>query len=285
MSGNLPTQNAPSRFKLTTVANKVLVIKSLFSFGVKTGYLTLNVGSFLKTPKAKENLADRILDVSQVQGLIRYGVKNERDRLMLLLMYGCGLRVSEVVGLTWNNLKPHHKGEGKCLVSWVFNRSVRLAQSDINNCFFSSHSIYSQNLSSLTLLLNSDRLCRYNLEIKTLEKESKLGSNLLAYHVEGNYEGHTNLQEIEAIGSLVRYLLENGYSISSPNDDNTIGVFSPYRAQADALYLSLHSSYADFTRESIWYGSYFSRRAKIGNYSLYSSMSSYGQFLVYQSPS
>ncbi|MBW4532560.1 MAG: tyrosine-type recombinase/integrase [Pleurocapsa minor HA4230-MV1] len=35
---------------------------------------------------------------------------------MLLLMYGCGLRVSEVVGLTWNDLKPHHKGEGKCTV-------------------------------------------------------------------------------------------------------------------------------------------------------------------------
>ena len=29
-----------ARFKLTTVANKVLVIKSLFSFAVKTGYLT-----------------------------------------------------------------------------------------------------------------------------------------------------------------------------------------------------------------------------------------------------
>jgi hypothetical protein len=96
-----------------------------------------------------------------------------------------------------------------------------------------------------------DRLCRYNLEIKTPEQESKLGSNLIAYHVEGNYEGHTNLQEIEAIGSLVRYLLENGYSVSSPNDDSTIGIISPYRAQADALYLSLHSSYADFTRESI----------------------------------
>ena len=78
--------------------------------------LQCNVGSFLKTPKAKENLADRILDVSQVQGLIKYGVRNERDRLMLLLMYGYGLRVSEVVGLTWNDLKPYHNGEGKCTV-------------------------------------------------------------------------------------------------------------------------------------------------------------------------
>ena len=104
-----------ARFKPTTVANKVLVIKSLFSFGVKTGYLSFNVGSFLKTPKAKENLAARILDVSQVQGLIKYGVKNDRDAIMLLLMYGCGLRVSEVIGLTWDDLKKHNDG-GKVTV-------------------------------------------------------------------------------------------------------------------------------------------------------------------------
>lgn len=68
-----------AQFKPTTIANKVLVIKSLFSFAVKTGYLTFNVGSFLKTPKAKETIGSRILDVEDVKGLIKYGVKNERD--------------------------------------------------------------------------------------------------------------------------------------------------------------------------------------------------------------
>jgi superfamily I DNA and/or RNA helicase len=95
-----------------------------------------------------------------------------------------------------------------------------------------------------------DRLCHYNLDIKTKDKESKLGSNLIAYHVKGNYEQHTNLQEIEAIDSLVKHLVESGYSVDSPND-NTIGVISPYRAQADALYSRLYSKYPDFTRESI----------------------------------
>ncbi|MGK7934979.1 MAG: tyrosine-type recombinase/integrase [Xenococcaceae cyanobacterium] len=104
-----------ARFKPTTVANKVLVIKSLFSFAVKTGYLTLNVGSFLKTPKAKETIAERILDLEDVKSLIKYGVKNERDRLMLSLMYGCGLRVSEVINLTWNDFKKHGDG-GKATV-------------------------------------------------------------------------------------------------------------------------------------------------------------------------
>ena len=38
---------------------------------------------------------------------------SRRDGLMLSLMYGCGLRVSEVVGLTWDDLKPHLDGGGK----------------------------------------------------------------------------------------------------------------------------------------------------------------------------
>ena len=104
-----------ARFKDTTVTNKVLVIKSLFSFCVRVGWLNINVGSFLKTPKAKDTIAERILDAASVKRLIRYGVKTERDRLMLSLMYGCGLRVSEVIGLTWNDLRPHQDG-GKCTV-------------------------------------------------------------------------------------------------------------------------------------------------------------------------
>ena len=96
-----------------------------------------------------------------------------------------------------------------------------------------------------------DRLCHYNLDVKTKNKESKLGSNLIAYHVEGNYEQHTNPLEIEAIDRLVKYLIESGYLVSSPDNENTIGVLSPYRAQADALYSKLHSKYSDFNRESI----------------------------------
>ena len=40
-----------AQYKPTTVANKILVIKSLFSFGVRVGYLSINIGSFLKPPK------------------------------------------------------------------------------------------------------------------------------------------------------------------------------------------------------------------------------------------
>ena len=104
-----------ARFKPTTVANKVLVVKSLFSFAVKVGYLPINIGSFIKPPKTKEALAEKILTVEDVKRLID-ATKTHRDALMLSLMYTCGLRISEVVGLTWDDLKPHLDGGGKATV-------------------------------------------------------------------------------------------------------------------------------------------------------------------------
>lgn len=108
-------QGLAARFKPTTVANKVLVVKSLFSFAVKVGYLPINIGSFIKPPKTKEALAEKILTVEDVRFVIDAS-NTQRDRLMLSLMYGCGLRVSEVVGLTWVDLKPHQEGGGKATV-------------------------------------------------------------------------------------------------------------------------------------------------------------------------
>jgi integrase/recombinase XerD len=104
-----------ARFKTATVANKLFVIKSLFNFGVRVGYLPTNVSSFIKPPKTKEALAEKILTVEDVKRLID-ATKTHRDGLMLSLMYGCGLRVSEVVGLKWDDLKPHLDGGGKATV-------------------------------------------------------------------------------------------------------------------------------------------------------------------------
>ena len=102
-----------------------------------------------------------------------------------------------------------------------------------------------------SIIAFSERLCRYGLVIKTPEKLLKLNTNLIAYHVEGNYEKHINSQEIEVICSLMEHLKANGYSIFDKNERNTIGVISPYRAQADIISDRLQKSYSDLTPNSI----------------------------------
>lgn len=96
-----------------------------------------------------------------------------------------------------------------------------------------------------------DRICNYGMVIKTPDKSSLLGSNLIAYHVPGEYESHTNPAEVLAVERIVAQLLKAGYCINSPDNDKTIGIISPYRRQANALKSHLQSVWQDFPPGSI----------------------------------
>ncbi|OKH32388.1 DNA helicase [[Phormidium ambiguum] IAM M-71] len=102
-----------------------------------------------------------------------------------------------------------------------------------------------------SIITFSDRLCNYGMEIDTQEKPSRLGTNLLAIHVEGDYSNHVNTLEIEKVAALIQELLAAGYSLNSPDSLNTIGVISPYRSQANALQLTLQSRWNNFPSDSI----------------------------------
>ncbi|MGV2831746.1 tyrosine-type recombinase/integrase [Myxosarcina sp. GI1(2024)] len=88
-----------------TINNKLGAIKSLFSFGVKTGYLRNNPASMIKTIKAKDALNERILQGEEVKELIN-AATNQRDHSILILLYILGLRISELVGLNWSDFQP-----------------------------------------------------------------------------------------------------------------------------------------------------------------------------------
>ncbi len=70
-------------------------IKSLFSFGHQLGVLPFNVGKLARFPKVRDCLSEKILSVEQVKGMLSLET-NPRNRGILLIIYGCGLRVSEL---------------------------------------------------------------------------------------------------------------------------------------------------------------------------------------------
>ena len=81
----------------------VLRIKSLLAYGHRLGYLRFNAGAVIKVRSEARTVAQRI--VSEVEmGLLVRAAGNRRDRLLIEVGYAGGLRVSELVALTWTDV-------------------------------------------------------------------------------------------------------------------------------------------------------------------------------------
>ena len=79
------------------------VVKSLLAYAQRTGYLAFNVGAALRLPRTHSRLAQRILTEGDTQRLIALEPDTDK-RAMLHLLYGAGLRCSELTGLTCGDL-------------------------------------------------------------------------------------------------------------------------------------------------------------------------------------
>ncbi len=94
----------------STTARKLKAVKSLLSFAKKTGHTPFNVGVMIKLPKMKEELAERILTEEQALEMIHLEKQhNQRNYVLLRLMYATGARVSEICKLKWRDI--HTRGE------------------------------------------------------------------------------------------------------------------------------------------------------------------------------
>lgn len=81
----------------------IAVVKSLLTFGHKTGLIQVNAGAALNTPKPKDTLSQKILTEAEVKQLIA-AEPCDRNRLIFKVFYYAGLRVSELCGLNWEDL-------------------------------------------------------------------------------------------------------------------------------------------------------------------------------------
>ena len=94
---------------------KLAVVKSLFAFGHRLGYLPLDVSRPLHLPGIKDCLAERILDEGEVQKMLALE-PNPRNQILLTLLYAAGLRVSEICGLNWRDLQGQAHDAGQITV-------------------------------------------------------------------------------------------------------------------------------------------------------------------------
>lgn len=95
--------------KVSTQRQRLFAVKSLLSYGQKTGYLQFNVGAALQAPKAKTELASKLLTEEDIFKLIHAEPKT-RNQLLLRLLYVSAARISEALALTWKDLTPREQG-------------------------------------------------------------------------------------------------------------------------------------------------------------------------------
>jgi integrase/recombinase XerD len=91
-----------------TTRQYLLRIKSLLSYAHALGYTRFNAGTTIKVRldvTRGATLAKRIISEVEVGLLIR-AAPSKRDRVLLEVTYAGGLRVSEIVVLTWGDVLP-----------------------------------------------------------------------------------------------------------------------------------------------------------------------------------
>jgi len=95
-----------------TVNMHVATVKSFLGFAHRVGYTRFNAAPLIKLKKAPRQLAQRILGELEVRDLIKHANPG-RDQLMLQVAYFGGLRVSELVSLTWAQVIRRDSGEAQ----------------------------------------------------------------------------------------------------------------------------------------------------------------------------
>ena len=104
------------RLSKASVARSLASIRSWFRWLAKAGHVEKNPAALVATPKLPKHLP-RVPSIEQMNHLVETADKAaawpERDRMIFELLYGCGIRNAELVGL---NLGDIHWAGGTVLV-------------------------------------------------------------------------------------------------------------------------------------------------------------------------
>lgn len=95
-------------YSKTTVARKLSAVRSWSAFLKVRGLVRTDAAKGIKSPRMPK-LLPRALSREDAERLVEQGPEGKtlvRDRAILEILYGCGLRIAELVSLRWEDMEP-----------------------------------------------------------------------------------------------------------------------------------------------------------------------------------
>src|ERR1700751_2224008 len=120
----------------TSVARSLAAVRSLYRWLAREGVVEQNPAKLVATPKRPQKLP-RVPTIEEMNSVLdgempEVAAFPERDRLMLELLYGCGIRNSELTGINLDDIRLSAeailiRGKGKKERYVPFGDSVKIA--------------------------------------------------------------------------------------------------------------------------------------------------------------
>lgn len=102
------------QYSAATMARKIATLRSFYKWAERRGFADTNPMTLIRTPRQAKRLP-KAITIEQVEQLLaapsEHDVLGRRDRAMLETLYSTGIRVSELIGLNFEDLDA----PGECL--------------------------------------------------------------------------------------------------------------------------------------------------------------------------
>jgi integrase/recombinase XerC len=91
------------RLEIASIRRKLAAVRAMFQFLLEEGMVPANVAKRLRTPKMKQRLPE-VMSAEKTNNLLDLAPAKERDAAILELLYGCGIRVGELVSINLDDI-------------------------------------------------------------------------------------------------------------------------------------------------------------------------------------
>lgn len=92
-----------------TQSRRLSALRSFFKYLVRAGHREDNPARAVRLPKAKQDLAERILTETEFHQILAKE-ENSRNALLIELLYATGGRISEALGAKWKDAQSRESG-------------------------------------------------------------------------------------------------------------------------------------------------------------------------------